>query len=149
MFGIINRLLFGGEEKTADSVGSGEVLEDGWLVVSHQEAMPEDDQKGALSEHQPDSAVHGHSVPQPETEPSAADPEPAVGTSSARAVSGASPRPRLLSEATRSSCIHQAKAWARRHRTSRNGVRRQNRVRRGVRPQSFHLQQPGHRSLGH
>lgn len=36
MFKTITRLLFGGEEETPEDVKSGEVVEEGWLVVSHQ-----------------------------------------------------------------------------------------------------------------
>ena len=36
MFRTITRLLFGGEEKTPEDVKSGEVVEEGWLVVNHQ-----------------------------------------------------------------------------------------------------------------
>lgn len=36
MFKTIARLLFGGEEQTPENVKSGEVLEEDWLVVSHQ-----------------------------------------------------------------------------------------------------------------
>lgn len=36
MFKTIARLLFGGEEQTPEDVKSGEVVEEEWLVVSHQ-----------------------------------------------------------------------------------------------------------------
>ncbi|KAM7402653.1 hypothetical protein PAMP_017873 [Pampus punctatissimus] len=37
MFRTITRLLFGGEEdETPEDVKSGEVVEEGWLVVNHQ-----------------------------------------------------------------------------------------------------------------
>lgn len=36
MFKTIARLLFGGEEQTHEDVKSGEVVEEEWLVVSHQ-----------------------------------------------------------------------------------------------------------------
>lgn len=36
MLKTITRLLFGGEEETPEDVKSGEVVEGGWLVVSHQ-----------------------------------------------------------------------------------------------------------------
>ena len=35
MFRTITRLFFGGEEETPKEVKSGEVLEEGWLVVNH------------------------------------------------------------------------------------------------------------------
>lgn len=36
MFRTITRLLFGGEEDTPQEVKCGEVLEEEWLLVSHQ-----------------------------------------------------------------------------------------------------------------
>lgn len=36
MFKTITRLLFGGEEETSKGVKSGEVVEEEWLVVTHQ-----------------------------------------------------------------------------------------------------------------
>lgn len=36
MFKTITRLLFGGGEETPKSVKSGEVVEEEWLVVTHQ-----------------------------------------------------------------------------------------------------------------
>lgn len=36
MFKTLTRLLFGGEEEAAEGVKSGEVVEEGWLVVTHQ-----------------------------------------------------------------------------------------------------------------
>lgn len=151
MFGIINRLLFGGEDKTPESVKSGEVVDDGWLVVNPQEVMSAEDQKVAPSEHQPNSAAHGDTVSQQETDTSVADPEPVVqsGNTSTPAGAGTFCQPKVLPEVTQFSCIQKAKAWAERHHTSRNGIQRQNRVRQGIPQHSFHLQQPGQRRLGH
>lgn len=36
MFRRLSRLLFGGEEVVSEDVKSGDVVEDGWLVVPHQ-----------------------------------------------------------------------------------------------------------------
>lgn len=151
MFGIINRLLFGGEEKTPEHVKSGEEVDDGWLVVNPQEALSAEEQQVATSDNQPNSEAHGDTVSQQETDPSVSDPEPAVqsGNTTSQAVAGALCQPKVVAEVTQLSCIHKAKAWADRHHTSRNGIQRQNRLRQGVQQHSFHLQQPGQRSLGH
>lgn len=58
-------------------------------------------------------------------------------------------QPKALAEMTQLACIQKAKAWADRQHVSRNAIQRQNRVRQGVQHHSFHLQQPGHRSLSH
>lgn len=146
MFGIINRLLFGGEDKTPENVKSGEVVDDGWLVVNHQEVMSAEDQKVALSEN---SAAPGDTMSLQETDTSVADPEPVVQSGNTSTPAGAFCPSKVLPEVTQFSCIQKAKAWADRHHTSRNGIQRQNRVRQGVQQHSFHLQQPGQRSLGH
>lgn len=45
--------------------------------------------------------------------------------------------------------IQKARTWADRHHMTRNAIQRQNRVRQGVQPNFFHLQQPGQRNLCH
>eukprot|EP00064_Thunnus_orientalis_P005908 superscaffoldBa00000596_g5922 len=147
MFRTITRLLFGGEEKTPEDVKSGEVVEEGWLVVNHQENQDAD----VPDIQQSNSAINADTDTTLETVTSATDPEPTVQTSSttsnSRAIIGLVSQPKTLAEVTQST--QKAKSCADRHHMSRNAIQRQNRVRQGVQHQSFHLQQPGHRTLSH
>ncbi|XP_078103496.1 tumor protein p53-inducible nuclear protein 2 isoform X2 [Sander vitreus] len=69
MFKTITRLFFGGEEETPDDVKSGEVVEEGWLVVSHQETGSVENQGAELTDTQPpNSALHGDTVANMETD---------------------------------------------------------------------------------
>ncbi|XP_071350811.1 tumor protein p53-inducible nuclear protein 2 [Trachinotus anak] len=152
MFKTITRLLFGGKEETTEEVKSGEVVEEGWLVVSHQETSSAENQDAELTDAQPlNSAPHGDTVANMETDASLLDPELTVESSST--TSGATfasfSQPKALSEVTQLTCNQKAKAWADRHHMSRNAIQRQNRARQGVQHHSFHLQQPGHRNLSH
>uniref|UniRef100_UPI0037E8EF6F tumor protein p53-inducible nuclear protein 2 n=1 Tax=Semicossyphus pulcher TaxID=241346 RepID=UPI0037E8EF6F len=153
MFKTITRLLFGGEEETPQDIKSGEGLEEGWLVVSHQEAVSAEDPGAELTETQPtlNCALHGETVADIKTDISVSDPEPTVQSSSAssRAITGSVFQPKALLEATQLTSIQKAKTWADRHHMTRNAIQRQNRVRQGVHHHSFPLQQPGHRNLSH
>ncbi|KAA8593474.1 hypothetical protein FQN60_009590 [Etheostoma spectabile] len=152
MFKTISRLFFGGEEETCDDVKSGEVVEEGWLVVSHQEPSSAENQGAALTDTQPPtSALHGAPVANMETDMSVLDQEPTVQSSCAtsRAITGSVSQPKALEEVTQLTCIQKAKAWADPHQMSRNAIQRQNRVRQGVQHHSFHLQQPGQRNISH
>ncbi|XP_041817269.1 tumor protein p53-inducible nuclear protein 2 [Chelmon rostratus] len=152
MFKTITRLFFGGEEETPEDVKSGEAVEDEWLVVSHQEAGSAENQAAELTDTQPsNSALHGDTVANMETDNSVLDPEPADQGSSAtsRAIAGSVSRPKALVEVAQLTCIQKANTWVDRHHMTRNAIQRQNRVRQGVQHHSFHLQQPGHRSLSH
>lgn len=147
MFRTITRLLFGGEEKTPEDVKSGEVVEEGWLVVNHQENQDAD----VPDIQQSNSAINADTDTTLETVTSATDPEPTVQTSNttsnSRAIIGLVSQPKTLAEVTQ--LTQKAKCCADRHHMSRNAIQRQNRVRQGVQHQSFHLQQPGHRTLSH
>ncbi|KAK2862520.1 hypothetical protein Q5P01_002053 [Channa striata] len=151
MFKTLTRLLFGAQEETPDAFKSGEEVEGGWLVVSHQEAASSENQDSQTDPKPSNSAPHGDTVANIETNTRELDPEPEVPTSSftSRAISGSSSQPKNLAEATQSTCIQKSKAWTDRHHTSRNAFQRQNRIRQGVHHQSFYLQQPGHRNLSH
>ncbi|XP_035858411.1 tumor protein p53-inducible nuclear protein 2 [Sander lucioperca] len=152
MFKTITRLFFGGEEENPDDIKSGEVVEEGWLVVSHQETGSVENQGAELTDTQPpNSALHGDTVANMETDMSVLDQEPTVQSSSTtgRAITGSVSQPKALEEVTQLTCIQKAKAWADPHRMSRNAIQRQNRVRQGVQHHSFHLQQPGHRNISH
>ncbi|XP_033181884.1 tumor protein p53-inducible nuclear protein 2 [Anabas testudineus] len=152
MFRTLSRLLFGGEEETPEVVkSSGEVLEEGWLVVSHQEAGTAENQESQADTQPSNLETHGDTVASMETDTSALEPELTVHTSSTTspAISGSFSQPKALAEVTQSTCIQKAKAWVDRHHMSRNTIQRQNRVRQGVQHHSFHLQQPGHRNLSH
>ncbi|GAA6221796.1 tumor protein p53-inducible nuclear protein 2 [Lates japonicus] len=152
MFKTITRLFFGGEEESPEEIKSGEVVEEGWLVVSHQETNSAENQDAGLTDTQPlNSASHGESVTNMEMDTSVLDPESTVqsSTTTSQAISGSFSQPKALSEATQLTYIQKAKALADRHLKSRNAIQRQNRVRQGVQHHSFHLQQPGHRNLSH
>ncbi|XP_041639505.1 tumor protein p53-inducible nuclear protein 2 [Cheilinus undulatus] len=157
MFKTISRLLFGGEEEIPQEIKSGEVLEEGWLVVSHQEAVSAENQCAELAEtHQTsDSALHGDVVTNITPDICMSDPEPTVQSSSTTTSSSSRPipssvfQPKALLDVSQLSSIQKAKAWADRHQTTRNAIQRQNRVRQGIHHHSFPLQQPGHRNLSH
>jgi len=148
MFRTITRLLFGGEEETPEDVKSGEVVEEGWLVVNHQ---AENQDAEVPDIHQSNSAINVDTATTLETDTSATDPEPTIQTSSttsnSRAITGLISQPKTLAEVTQ--LTQKAKSCADRHHMSRNAIQRQNRVHQGVQHQSFHLQQPGHRNLSH
>ncbi|XP_074512359.1 tumor protein p53-inducible nuclear protein 2 [Sebastes fasciatus] len=149
MFKTITRLFFGGEEETPEEVKSGEVVEEEWLVVNHQEA---ENQAAELTVAQPsNSALHEDTVAKMETDISVLDPEPTVdGSSSSRAITGSVSQPKALIEvAHQLTCIQKAKSWTDPHHMSRNAIQRQNRTHQGVQQHSFHLQQPGNRNLSH
>lgn len=151
MFKTISRLLFGGEEEeTPEHVKSGEAVEEGWTVVTHQEADSAESQDTLLSETQPpNSALHGNTAANMEAD-CGPDAEPSVqsSTTTSQAMSATFFQPKALPDITQLTCIQKARSWADRHYVSRNAIQRQNRIRQGVQ-HSFHLQQPGHRSLGH
>ncbi|XP_068451006.1 tumor protein p53-inducible nuclear protein 2 [Clinocottus analis] len=149
MFKSITRLLFGGAEETPGDVKSAEVVEEGWLVVSHQEADSAENQEAERTDTQSsNSGLQGATVANMESDISVSGPEPTVQSSS-RAILGSVSQTQAVLEVTQLTCAQKAKAWADPHHMSRNAIQRQNRVRQGVQHQSFHLQQPGHRNLSH
>ncbi|KAM9860368.1 uncharacterized protein ACBR49_018430 [Aulostomus maculatus] len=155
MFRTITRLLFGGEEESPDDqLKSGEVLEEGWLVVSHQEADSAE-LKTAEEPTQPSYfALNAETVPKldPDTravDPDIAGPSSSRTTNNSQTISALVSQPKALEEVTQVTCIQKAKFWTNRHYTSRNAIERQNRTRQGVVHPTFHLQQPGHRSISH
>ncbi|CAK6958370.1 tumor protein p53-inducible nuclear protein 2 [Scomber scombrus] len=149
MFRMITRLLFGGEVETPEDVKSGEVVEEGWLVVNHQENQ---DAEGPNIQPS-NSALYVDTDTKLEADTSATDPEPTFQTNSATsnspAIAGLVSQPKTLSEVTQLTSAQKAKSCAGRHHMSRNAIQRQNRVCQGVQHPSFHLQQPGHRNLSH
>ncbi|AWP03328.1 Tumor protein p53-inducible nuclear protein 2 isoform 2 [Scophthalmus maximus] len=153
MFRTLTRLIFGGEEENPEEVKSGEVVEEGWLVVNHHEtsSAPENQDAELTDSQPPNSSPHVDTVTTMETDISVPDAEPAIQTtsSSSPTISGSFSHPKALAEVTQSTCIQKAKVWADRHHVSRNAIQRQNRVRQAVQHHSFHLQQPGHRNLSH
>ncbi|KAI3369521.1 hypothetical protein L3Q82_007731 [Scortum barcoo] len=125
MFKTITRLLFGGDEKTPEDVKSGDVVEEGWLVVSHQEA---ENQDAELTDNKPsNSALRGDTAANMETDNrftylpvfpfSVLDPEPKAQSSSSsnnasRAIASYYiSQPKALDEVTQLICIQKAKAW--------------------------------------
>ncbi|XP_054473608.1 tumor protein p53-inducible nuclear protein 2 [Anoplopoma fimbria] len=150
MFKTITRLLFGGEEEATEDVKSGEVLEEGWLVVSRQEADSAENQGAELTDTpSSNSDLQGDTVANVENDISVLDPEPTVESSSSRAITGSVSQPKAVLEVTQLTCSQKAKARADPHHMSRNAIQRQNRVRQGLQHHSFHLQQPGQRNLSH
>lgn len=154
MFRTITRLIFGGEEETPQDAKSGEVVDEEWLVVNYQEAGSAENQGAAeqIDTRSSDSAVHGDTVANEETDTSVVDPEPmdqSSSTTTSRANTGSVSRPKALVEVTPLTCIQKAKTLSDRHYMTRNAIQRQNRVRQGVQHHFFHLQQPGHRNLCH
>ncbi|CAN9512489.1 unnamed protein product [Ophioblennius macclurei] len=163
MFKTISRLIFGGAEETPEDVKCGEVVgEEGWHVVTHQEADSGENQDAPLAETQPSSPSLCGSISANIEADCTSEAEPEVqnsssvgeggdnsDTSTSRVASGAFSQPKTQTEIERVMWIHRAKAWADRHYVSRNAIQRQNRVRHGVQAHSFQLQQPGNRSLGH
>uniref|UniRef100_A0A3Q3N3S9 Uncharacterized protein n=1 Tax=Mastacembelus armatus TaxID=205130 RepID=A0A3Q3N3S9_9TELE len=146
MFKTITRMLFGAEEETLEVIKSGEVVEEGWLVVTHQGRSDRHNSFWVLAHQVINTYSHF-----PVFLSSMLDPEPAVQSSSTtgRAISGYLPQAKAVAEVTQLTYIQKAKAWADRHHMSRKGIQRQNHVRYGVQQHSFHLQQPGHRNLSH
>ncbi|XP_060926426.1 tumor protein p53-inducible nuclear protein 2 [Limanda limanda] len=148
MFRTITRLFFGGEEETPEEVQSGEVVEEGWLVVNHHETSSAENQDAELTESEPvNSPLHGDTVIKMETDTSVSDTKPTAQSSSSGVLSFS--QPKVLSEVTQVTSVQKAKAWTERHHMSRNAIQRQNRVHQGVQHHSFNLQQPGHRNLSH
>ncbi|KAL3059163.1 hypothetical protein OYC64_011145 [Pagothenia borchgrevinki] len=149
MFKTITRLFFGGEEETPEDVKSGEVVEEGWLVVNHQEPSSSENEVTEPADTQPsNSALHEDIAVNMESDISVLDPELAVqSSSSSLAVTAPLPHPKDLLEETQLSC--NKKTWVDPHHMSRNAIQRQNRVRTGVQHHAFHLQQPAHRNLSH
>lgn len=150
MLKTISRFIFGGAEEATEDVKCVEAGEEGWHVVTHQEAEVEN-RDAPLSDARPSSpAACGNTSADTEADRTS-DADAAARSSGATspAGSGVSPQPKALAEVTRLACPPKAKAWADRHHVSRNAIQRQNRVRHGVQSHSFQLQQPGHRSLSH
>lgn len=143
-------MLFGEEDKPKDDAGSGEVEDEEWHVVSHQDAVADEHQEGALLDYHPNSAVRdGSTISQQDADVSAtsADTQDRNTNNAHEAVHGILCPPKGL--ASLSACVQKEKAWAQRHSSSRNAIQRQNRVRQGIQQQAFHLHQPGLRNLCH
>ncbi|XP_047439171.1 tumor protein p53-inducible nuclear protein 2 [Mugil cephalus] len=152
MFRTITRLLFGGEEETPEDVKSGEAVEEGWLVVNHQEADSAESKDALLTDaHPSNSALHGNTAASVEivstVDAEDRDQSSSSSTTSSQVISF--PQPKAVAEIAQLACVQKAKAWADRQHVSRNAIQRQNRVHQGVQHHSFNLQQPGHRSLNH
>nr|XP_057921151.1 tumor protein p53-inducible nuclear protein 2 isoform X2 [Doryrhamphus excisus] len=150
------RLLFGGQEAPPGEVQPEEVVEEEWLVVSHQEAASAGTGTGSVgaSSLPPDSDPNTVATTPVDTDASVTDPESeqstdqSGGTASKRGVASAllSP-PEALQELTKLTCRKASRTSS--HCMSRNAIQRQNRVRQGCQQHSFPLQQPGHRTLSH
>ncbi|KAM7423233.1 hypothetical protein PAMA_011001 [Pampus argenteus] len=143
MLRTITRLLFGGEEdKTPEDDKSGEVVEEGWLVVNHQAGNQE-----AEVLQQSNTALYVEPVTQLETDTSTTT--SSSTSSDIQAVMDLVSQPKTLAEVTQLTSVQKAKSCVDRHYMSRNAIQRQNRVHQGYQHHAFHLQQPGHRNLSH
>ncbi|MEQ2304405.1 hypothetical protein AMECASPLE_026699 [Ameca splendens] len=152
MFRTIARLLFGGQEETPEDVKPGEVAEEGWLVVNHQEAGGCENQDALLAAAQQHNSTYQGDTPANTGKNSPSNLEPTVPPSStitSQAVASYVSQPKAVTELTQVTCAQKAKAWTDRRNVSRNAFQRQNQVNQVVQHNSFHLQQPGHRSLSH
>lgn len=151
MFKIITNLLFGEEEVPKEVTGSVEVEDEEWHVVSHQDAVAEEHQEGAMLDNHPNVAVQDSPISQQDGDSSVMSPETQAPNNNHAygAVHGVLCPPKGLAHAPLSACVQKAKAWAQRHSTSRNAIQRQNRLRQGIQQQAFPLHQPGHRNLCH
>lgn len=79
------------------------------------------------------------------------DPEPTDQSQSTTswATTGPVAHPKALAEVAQLTCIQKARTWGERQHMTRNAIQRQNRVRQGIQPNFFRLQQPGQRNLCH
>ncbi|KAM9408452.1 tumor protein p53-inducible nuclear protein 2 isoform 1-T2 [Pholidichthys leucotaenia] len=146
MLKAIGRLLFGGEEEAPGELESEEAVEEGWLVVSHQEADSAENQNMQTADTQsPNSSANTEADSMLEAEATVQS----SSSSTSQAMPGPFFKPKALTGITQLASIQKAKTWADRHYASRNAIHRQNRIRQGVQQHSFHLQQPSHRSLSH
>lgn len=133
-------------------MGSVEAADEEWHVVSHEDAVAEEHQEGALLDYQPNLAVDDSStISQQDADSSVLSPDTQDPNKNHahEAVHGILYQPKGLAHVPLCACVQKAKAWAQRRASSRNAIQRQNRIRQGVQHQAFHLQQPGHRSLCH
>ncbi|XP_071773572.1 tumor protein p53-inducible nuclear protein 2 [Centroberyx gerrardi] len=159
MLRTIARLLFGGEEETPEDVKSGEVVEEDWLLVSHQEAINEvssaEDQDAELADTRPSNpAVHEDTDANLETAIRMLEREPSVQSSSttSQVISSSSvSHAEALAKVTQVTRVQRAQAWVERHHLSRNAIQRQNcaRQRSQHHTHNTYLHQPGHRNPSH
>ncbi|XP_072772696.1 tumor protein p53-inducible nuclear protein 2 [Nerophis lumbriciformis] len=152
MFKKLAHLLFGGQQENSEDVKSEEVVEEEWLVVSHQEEASAGPQTletpTTLSHPAPDTAT----ITQVDTDASTLDPESERSTDQSKETDSKSgviaallSPPKALQELTKL----KKSSMSSHHHMSRNVVQRHNRVRQGFQNHSFPLQQPGHRTLSH
>ncbi|XP_029906684.1 tumor protein p53-inducible nuclear protein 2 isoform X2 [Myripristis murdjan] len=159
MFKTITRLLFGGEEETPEDVKPAEVVEEGWLLVNHQEAVSAvsaaEDQDAELADCTPSNPT-AHKVDDiNQTGSKMSEPEPSVqSSSSSQVIRNSLSQAEALAKVTQVTRVQRAQAWAERHHLSRSAIQRHNCGRqRGQRHHSLthstYLHQPGHRNLSH
>ncbi|CAL1608678.1 unnamed protein product [Knipowitschia caucasica] len=150
MFRLISNLLFGAEDKAVEDIRPMEVEDEEWHVVSHQEAVAEEHHKAAVIDHETNTAVLGSTCSQLlENSAISSETQDQKKKSAAEALPAVLSLSKAVGPGTPCVCVHKAKDWVPRHGLSRRAMQRQNRIRQGVHPQSFHLQQPGQRSLYH
>ncbi|CAL8339645.1 unnamed protein product [Lota lota] len=164
MFTAIARLLFGGEEKTADDAQpSGEVVDDGWLLLNHRDAVSEgrsgEDDPGSVQIHGTVStpALSGHSDPNLGDGSGPSESEVLVDRSAliAGVLQNVASQAAALAKVTHASRVQRARAWAERHQLARSSLQRQNCIRqqsqshRSHTHSSSYLQQPGCRNYTH
>ncbi|CAL8337337.1 unnamed protein product [Merluccius merluccius] len=152
MFSAIARMLFGGEEKTAeDALSSGEVVDEGWLLLNHKEGVSEvhsGEDQGSVEVHGTVSTptVSGDSDPNLGDDSRPSEPEVPVdhSTLTAGVLRDIASRDAALAKVTHAARIQRAQSWAERHQVARSNIKRQNCVRERSQSHRSHLlQQPG------
>ncbi|XP_054883147.1 tumor protein p53-inducible nuclear protein 2 [Poeciliopsis prolifica] len=143
----IVRLLFGGEVERPEEVKPGDAAEDGWLVVNHQEAGGCEKQDALVAAAQQAQAASQGETPANAEKSSPSLVKPTVPPS--RTVASYVSQPKAVAELSQVTCAQKAKARTDRRHASRNAMQRQNHVHQALQHNSFHLHQPGHRSLSH
>ncbi|CAL8403065.1 unnamed protein product [Arctogadus glacialis] len=160
MFTAIARLLFGGEEKTADDAQpSGEVVDEGWLLLNHRDAVSEgcsgeeDQIQGAVLTPAPSE----HPDPNPGDGSGPSEPEVLVDRSAliAGVLQNVASRAAALAKVTHASRVQRAQTGEKRRQLTRSSLQRQNCARQQGESHRSHthsgayLQQPGCRSHAH
>lgn len=151
MFRIITNLLFGEEDKPTEDISSTEADDEEWHVVSHQDAVADEHQEGALLDQNPTSSVQSAPLEQQDAVISGSSTETLdqKKNSAFEAVHGILCQAKDVTQASLSACVQKEKTFAQRHSTSRNAIHRLNRTRQGAQHQVFHLHQPSQRNLCH
>ncbi|KAM4612920.1 uncharacterized protein ACJ7VT_011136 [Polymixia lowei] len=165
MFTAITHWFFGGEDETPKDLKSGEVVEEGWLLVSCQEAVNKvssvEDQNAELANTAVHSCPSNPTVTEEtddnlETQRRVLESEPSVQTSTttSRLLQSSVSQVGALAKVTQVGRVQKAQAWVDRHHLARSCIQRQNYVHQRTKCHSSHthntyLHQPGRRDFSH